>query len=149
MLCSSFVQYSKFAHLLHLSQSLCLFYHIVKKKAIYLSFDIYCNIDEFCLYKLSIFIQCESVTKYSGCRFLCTFSIWRHLCTLYNYFLLLFAIIARQLLALLDLSCHISDPTPSCHHPAPPRICGRSEILPTGKNQPIFHYFHPSAIHQI
>jgi len=44
-----FVQYLTFVRLLQLSQSLCLFYHIVKKKAIYLSFVICYNINEFYL----------------------------------------------------------------------------------------------------
>lgn len=62
--CSPFVQYSNFIPSLRSSQSLCLFYHIVKKKAIFLSFEIYYNIDEFYMLKLSNFIYFSCVSAF-------------------------------------------------------------------------------------
>ena len=102
LLCKPFVQYSKSLLLLYSSQPLCLFYHIVKKKAIYLSFDICCNVDEFCLSKLSIFIKYTSVPDDCLHRFLCIFAIYDNLYILSGFFGLLYGVLLQNPRDLFD-----------------------------------------------
>ena len=85
--CSLFVQYSNFIPSLRSSQSLCLFYHIVKKKAIFLSFEIYYNIDEFYMLKLSNFIYFSCVSAFFSSYLLCIVSTFCDLCTFAQCFI--------------------------------------------------------------
>jgi len=95
---------------------LCLFYHIVKKKAIFLSFDIYCNTDEFYQLKLSIFIKCTSDSDDLPRGLLCIFPICDNLCIFFRPQRLLCRVLRQDttssfyvtdMFHIAQISCHL------------------------------------------